>query len=104
MTPGFMRMTTCEACVNAMCASKPSLRSATASMAEKQSPIARWVCVVATLLAMTTLAHARSATTIEAYNQGVQRFNAGQYSDAIESFDKAIEHDSEFPDALFARA
>jgi tetratricopeptide (TPR) repeat protein len=47
---------------------------------------------------------ARSAMTVEAYNQGVQLFNAGQFSEAVSYFDKAIDRDDDFADAYYARA
>src|ERR1041385_1593636 len=47
---------------------------------------------------------ARSNAAIEAFNQAVQQFNAGHYSDAIPSLNKAIGHDADFAEAYCARA
>ena len=56
------------------------------------------------LILLTIPVHARSNAAIEAFNQGVQQFNAGHYADAIPYLDKAIDHDAEFAEAYYARA
>ena len=45
-----------------------------------------------------------SALTMQAFNQGVQLFNAGQFQAALPYFDQAIDHDGEFAEAYFGRA
>ncbi len=49
-------------------------------------------------------AHAASAGAVQAFNQGVQLFNANRHSDAITLFDKAIQMDPRFAEAYYARA
>src|SRR6266480_285642 len=45
----------------------------------------------------------RSALALQAFNRGVQHFNAGEYQAAILHFDQAIEHDDGFADAFYGR-
>jgi tetratricopeptide (TPR) repeat protein len=47
--------------------------------------------------------HRPSAMAMQAFNQGVQRFNARQYQEAVPFFDQAIEHDAEFAEAYYGR-
>src|SRR5260221_8482094 len=91
ITPEFMRTTISEAFVSA--------RSAKGVCMFKQG-----ACFLAALVAMTSTAHARSAMAGEAYNQGVQQLNAGHYDEAAADFDKALDRDSEFTEAYYARA
>jgi tetratricopeptide (TPR) repeat protein len=88
---------------------KPSLRGE-----KRRSNISRfqiWDChgglflisFMVALLAMTPLG-AKSLASIEAFNRGVQYFNARQIEEAMPYFDKAIEHDEEFTEAYYARA
>jgi tetratricopeptide (TPR) repeat protein len=46
---------------------------------------------------------ARNADAVNAFNDGVKAFNAKQFNEAIQAFDKAIYNDNEFVEALFAR-
>ncbi|HVO32659.1 MAG TPA: tetratricopeptide repeat protein, partial [Elusimicrobiota bacterium] len=45
----------------------------------------------------------KSVAAMEAFNRGVQEFNAKQFNDAIPFFDQAISHDDEFAEAYYAR-
>src|SRR5206468_3854420 len=46
----------------------------------------------------------RSQAAVRAFNKGVEMFNAGQYQNAVSSFDEAISADGDFADAYYARA
>ncbi len=49
-------------------------------------------------------AETKSQSAIMAFNKGVQSLNATQLNEAISYFDQAIEKDSEFAEAYYARA
>ncbi len=53
--------------------------------------------------AVVDLPASHSQAAIKAFNQGVQRFNAKQFNEAIAYFDDAISHDDEFAEAYYAR-
>lgn len=95
MLRGSIPMTTYARC------SMPSLR------AKRSNPT--WllgVCFVVVLLAMKSIAEAKapSPAAVEAFNQGVGQFNAGQFNQAVPYFDKAIANDPSFAEAYYARA
>ncbi len=46
---------------------------------------------------------APSPLAISPFNEGVKRFNAQQYADAIPYFDRALSHDAYFAEAYYAR-
>jgi len=60
------------------------------------------ICLVG-LLAMTAFADTQSPLAIQPFNEGVKRFNAQQYEEAISYFDRAISHDAYFAEAYYAR-
>lgn len=72
----------------------------------RQLRLPRRLCLLALLvglLAMTAFADSRNPQAIRAFNEGAQHFNAKEYSEALPFFDQAIEHDSEFAQAYYAR-
>jgi len=54
-------------------------------------------------LSVVSIVWARPNAAIRAFNNGVQLFNAKQFSEAIPQFDDAISNDGDFAEAFFAR-
>src|SRR4051812_33476574 len=86
MTQGFIRMTICGSCAGA-----------------RSVNVKDRLLILGLGLLLSGPLQARSQLAIQAFNQGVQQYNAGHFSEAIELFDKAIDKDSEFAEAYFAR-
>jgi len=56
------------------------------------------------LFLFTPSLYAVSQSAVEAFNQGVQKFNASNFAEAVPFLNKAIDADGSFAEAYFARA
>jgi tetratricopeptide (TPR) repeat protein len=61
------------------------------------------VLVAGSSYAEDTVGGTKSPFAISDFNNGVQRFNAGQFEEAIPFFEKALSHDDQFAQAYYAR-
>ncbi len=69
-----------------------------------KQPRAAVLCGMVLLVVSPALAKNPSPGAVEAFNRGVEQFNARQYPQAQAFFDKAVERDPQFAEAFYARA